>query len=424
LDISSIIKASQILSGEIVLAKLLEKMMNIVIENAGADRGFLLLSQNDDWFVEAEVYVDQTDVKVLQSIPVGENDYIANMIVNYVSRTQENVVLHNASQQGHYTQDIAILKHNSRSVLCMPLINQGKLSGILYLENTLSDGAFTPDRLELLNLLSSQISISIENAKLYKESVKLAGIQRELSLAKEIQENLLPPAKPDWADIDVVCYGVPAREVGGDLYVYYTFSSSSYCIALGDITGKGMPAALLMAVTLSSFRVIVKQELSPKELMMKLDGALYDYTQNTGQNCAMIYVELDLTGFQNPSGLATATFVNTGCTMPLIKRNDGSVEWVKIGGAPLGVGLGYQFGYTESTRNLAKGDMIVLSSDGLVEAMNSDNEMFGFDQFEEIVRIGPLISAEVMVEYLKEKVAQFVGDEEPHDDLTIVVIKV
>ncbi len=172
LDLNSIMKAAQTLSGEIVLSQLLEKMMLIVIENAGAEKGVLLLPQNDNWFIEAQGQVDSEAVKVLQSIPL-ENQSIAQTIIHYVERTQENVVLQDASKEGQFTHDPYIVEQRPKSILCLPLLNQGQLTGILYLENHLATGAFTQERLNVLNLLSSQIAISIENARLYTDITQL-----------------------------------------------------------------------------------------------------------------------------------------------------------------------------------------------------------------------------------------------------------
>ncbi|MEG4962221.1 MULTISPECIES: ATP-binding sensor histidine kinase [unclassified Microcoleus] len=173
LDLTTAVKASQALAGEIVLDKLLAKMMKIVIENAGAQRGFLILEKSGQWVIEASGSVDADRVAVMQSIPIDfvaeepEVTLLAVAVVNYVARTQESVVLNDAAREGQFTRTPYIIAVQPKSILCTPLINQGQLSGILYLENNLTTGAFTPDRLEILKLLSSQISISIENAQLY-----------------------------------------------------------------------------------------------------------------------------------------------------------------------------------------------------------------------------------------------------------------
>ncbi|MCC3424442.1 MAG: AAA family ATPase [Microcoleus sp. PH2017_01_SCD_O_A] len=173
LDLTTAVKASQTLAGEIVLDKLLAKLMKIVIENAGGQKGFLILEKSGQWVIEASGSVDVERVNVMQSIPIDfvcedrEVTLLAVSVVNYVARTQESIVLNDATREGQFTRAPYIIAVQPKSILCTPLIHQGKLSGILYLENNLTTGAFTPDRLELLKLLSSQISISIENAQLY-----------------------------------------------------------------------------------------------------------------------------------------------------------------------------------------------------------------------------------------------------------------
>ncbi|MEP6485750.1 trifunctional serine/threonine-protein kinase/ATP-binding protein/sensor histidine kinase [Microcoleus vaginatus GB2-A3] len=173
LDLTTAVKASQTLAGEIVLDKLLAKMMKIVIENAGAQTGFLILEKDGQWVIEASGSVDVDRVAVMQSIPIDfvaddrEVTLLAVAVVNYVARTQQSIVLNDASREGQFTRTPYIMAVQPKSILCTPLINQSQLTGILYLENNLTTGAFTQDRLEILKLLSSQISISIENAQLY-----------------------------------------------------------------------------------------------------------------------------------------------------------------------------------------------------------------------------------------------------------------
>ncbi len=166
LDVLSVLKATQAISGEIDLAKLLAKMITIVIENAGARRGCFLIESEGEWLIEAEGFAEQNESSVLQSRPLGET--AAAGIVHYVSRTRETVVLGDAAQEGRFTNDAYVQQRGSRSLLCKPVIKQNDLIGILYLENELSSNVFVPNRLEAVEILSSQIAVSLENARLYK----------------------------------------------------------------------------------------------------------------------------------------------------------------------------------------------------------------------------------------------------------------
>ncbi|KYC36074.1 guanylate cyclase [Scytonema hofmannii PCC 7110] len=188
LDIVTVTKASQILASEIKLDQLLAKLMKIVIENGGAQKGFLILEKNQRWAIAAEGTVDSDDVSLLQSLPIDsvngdkQTPILPVAIVNYVVRTQENVVLNNATEEERFIRDPYIVATQPKSILCTPLLHQGKTSGILYLENNLTTNAFTSDRIEVLRILSAQAAISIENARLYGQ---LEDYNRNLELRVE-----------------------------------------------------------------------------------------------------------------------------------------------------------------------------------------------------------------------------------------------
>jgi class 3 adenylate cyclase len=178
LDLRSVLKASQVMSSEMVLKNLLSKMMTLVIENAGAQKGYLLLEKNQVWAIEASGAISEDDLFVLQSVPLdiaaaGQHPILPGAVVNYVIHTHQNVVLNNAATEGQFTNDTYIVAAQPKSILCMPLLTQGKLIGVLYLENNLVTSVFTAQRLELLNLLSAQAAISIENARFYTHQLEL-----------------------------------------------------------------------------------------------------------------------------------------------------------------------------------------------------------------------------------------------------------
>jgi len=251
-------------------------------------------------------------------------------------------------------------------------------------------------------------------------------LQAELNLAQKIQQSLLPARQPAWTDLDLICYSVPAREVGGDFYAYHAFETKDgvrrFAIAVGDVTGKGMPAALLMATSLTAFQSIISRTSGPNNLLTELDLAIEPYTKTTLQNCALCCAEITCP----TPGLEqwVLRVANAGCIMPLIYRAGGRVEWVEVGGIPLGIGANTEAGYTEATLTLDKGDMIIFTSDGVIEAMNAVNDMFGFERLEQVVACGPRTSAAAMLAHLQAEVRDFTGNTEPHDDFTILVLQV
>ncbi len=264
-------------------------------------------------------------------------------------------------------------------------------------------------------------------------------MQDELTLAREIQYGLLPLACPNWPHLDVKCFTRPAREIGGDFYAYHDFelgifktTNPKYAIAVGDVSGKGVSAALLMAASLSQFDASFSQNLTPTERLAYLDKAIATYTKPRKQNCAMCYVEIEVRSKDinedtlTPYSLlpTSISIVNAGCIPPYIKRVTGAVENPEIGGFALGQELSGATGYQHLDLTLHKGDMVILVSDGVVEAHNTQGGMVGFESMITLIQNAPTSSAEDMLAYLKQAILAFTGNAEQHDDMTIVVARV
>ncbi|MGB8686982.1 MAG: ATP-binding protein, partial [Microcoleus sp.] len=198
LDLATVIKASQSLSGEINLDKLLSTLMQVMIENAGAETGAMILIERDSLFVDAQCAIGKS--YNLHSTPVVDSQEIPIAIINYVSRTQETLVINDATTEATFAADSYIIQHQPKSVLCLPIQHQGKPIAILYLENNLVTNAFTPDRLAVLTILAAQAAISIENAQLYANlETKVEERTQELSQAlnnlQSTQEELIQSEK-------------------------------------------------------------------------------------------------------------------------------------------------------------------------------------------------------------------------------------
>ena len=196
LDIGTFIKASQAITSEIVLDKLLARLIKILLENAAAQKAVLMLYKDGSFFIEATCTAEGNQADVLQSLPVGISQNLPVSIVNYVARTQKNLVLNNAASDGLFTEDPYIFSYKPKSIICYPVIYQGKLTGILYLENNLAVAAFSPERLEVLKLLTSQVAIALENARLYaQEQEKSQQLEQSLQKLQQTQAQLVQTEK-------------------------------------------------------------------------------------------------------------------------------------------------------------------------------------------------------------------------------------
>ena len=186
LVIHSVLRTAEVIAGELSLEKLLQTLMSILIQNAGAQRAYLITERDGQWLIEAEGDVNASEPRVLQHIGVEDNDQVPSAIVHYVAHTRQMVLLTDAASAGQFRQDPSIRRRQVKSVLSMPLINRGQLSGILYLENNLASHVFTSERVKLLKLLSSQMAISIDQARLYEQlEEKVAERTRALGFAEE-----------------------------------------------------------------------------------------------------------------------------------------------------------------------------------------------------------------------------------------------
>ena len=197
-DLETVLKASVALSGEIILPRLLKKMMQIIMENAGAQSGFLIMEKEGEKFVQAEIRADSEDIKIMQSIPVSDSEMLAESIVNYVYLTQETVILDDACKSELFGNDDFIKSHQCKSILCIPLMNMGKIQAVIYLSNNLTSGAFTAKGVAILKLLASQMAISIENALFYNElENKVKERTNELQIEKKKSDDLLLNILPE-----------------------------------------------------------------------------------------------------------------------------------------------------------------------------------------------------------------------------------
>jgi predicted ATPase/serine phosphatase RsbU (regulator of sigma subunit)/tRNA A-37 threonylcarbamoyl transferase component Bud32 len=445
LDLATVIKASQAIGSEIVLEQLLQKLMKIIIENAGAQVGYLIGKERDRLYIEASGLVDSDEVTVLQSIPIASSQSVSSTIINYVARTQESVILNDASSEGNFTQDPYIIQNQPKSILCFPLINQGQLSGIVYLENNLSTGAFTSDRLAVLKILSSQAAISIDNARLYQNledkvkerTAQLAEANQEISSLNELlkQDNLRMSAELDIvkqlqqmvlpkqseleaiAGLEIAGFMEPADEVGGDYYDVLQ-QDDRVKISIGDVTGHGLESGVLMIMAQTAVRTLQKMnETDPVKFLDVINQTLYDNLQRMDSPKNMSLAILDYAGgILKLSGQHEET---------IVVRADGTLECIDTMDLGFPIGLVDEIGdfVNQTEVQLHPGDLVVLYTDGIPEAFDINQAQYGLERLWQVVVENRHLSAAEIREAAIDDVRRYIGDQKVFDDITLVVIK-
>ncbi len=253
LDMATVLKASSTISGEIVLSKLLRKMMLLISENAGAQAGYLIMEKKGERCIEAEIKDDDKTIKILQSLPVHKSGLLAESILNYVYLTKETVILDDAVKSQLFGNDEFIKSHQCKSVLCIPLMNMGKVQAVIYLSNDLTYGAFSKDRIALIEVLASQMATSIENAIFYSElEHKVEERTNELYIEKKKSDDLLLNILPE----------VVAQELK----------------QTGRTTPRSYELATVMFTDFENFTV-KSERLSPEELVSIIDSCFKKFDE-------------------------------------------------------------------------------------------------------------------------------------------------
>src|SRR5829696_4763359 len=301
--------------------------------------------------------------------------------------------------------------------LVVPLVSQGELIGLLNLGPRLSQQEYSADDRKLLSNLSTQTAPSVRVAELVRQQQQEAQererIEQELKVARVIQQTLLPKTLPKLPGYDVAAYYQPAREVGGDFYDFLELEDGRLGLVVGDVTDKGIPAALVMATTRAMLRTAAQRLFSPGDVLRRANETLVtDIPPNMFITCLYAILEPE-------SG--RLHYANAGQDLPYRRRtSNGGAEELRATGMPLGLLPGMS--YEEKEIVLERGDSVLFYSDGLVEAHDPEREMFGFPRLQGLVGAhrsdGP-----AMVNFLLSELTRFTGEEwEQEDDITLVTL--
>lgn len=300
-----------------------------------------------------------------------------------------------------------------RSLLCVPLIIKSELKGVLTLSNKKAGKRFTDDDQRLLAIIAAQSGQVIENARLNEREKQLLIMQEELRLAAKIQTELLPKESPSVSGYDIAGASIPAQIVGGDYFDFIPMDDSRIAICLGDVTGKGLPASLLMANVQATLRSQSFLHTSAQKCIERSNAFLFQST-SAEKFVTLFYGILD---FKNH----TLSFSNAGHDHPFLFQEDGPPIRLKTGGIMLG--MMDSFPFEEEVVALDGSSLIVMCSDGIAEAMNPDQEQFGEQRIEQVIQENRHLSATEIVGALMRAAKLHAGLAPQSDDMTIVVVK-
>lgn len=345
----------------------------------------------------------QENIQLKHDIQLGQG------IVGYAAQHKEALLVPDVSKDPRYIK----VNPETRSELVVPLIYQDKVIGVLDLEHT-RRGFFNEDHKRTITTLAAQVAIAIENARLYEQVAQQERrLERDLALARELQFRLLPANPPKLDNLEIAAKFVPARAIGGDLYDFLTYSLSRAAIVIGDVSGKGAPAAIYAALVSGILRSHAPIEPAPAEMLSAVNFSLGE-RRIEAQFVSLIYAVWDDTR-------RTLQVANSGLPRPVYVR-DGKLEIIEATGLPLG--LFAEADYDEFTFRAKPGDLFVFFSDGLLDAGNKRGELFGRTGVEKIIRQCADRPAAEVVERLFRAVAEHTAGEESFDDQTVVAIKV
>ena len=399
----TIVRISNAMQTELDLNALLSLILDNLFEVfVQADRGFLML------------YDDQGDLKPAAARNrqgQTEEITISRKIVSAVTDKRLALLSRDAMADSRFGASMSIANYKIRSMMCAPLIAKDDLLGIIHVDTVRQGQTFTQDDLQLLTGVAAQTALAIASAKMHEKLLLRDRMERDLKIATQVQTSFLPKKPPEVEGMEFATYYQAALDIGGDLYDFVQRPDDNMAVVVGDVSGKGIPAALMMARMSSDVKFYAIQEREPKDVLPHLDQGQAD----TGMDdvfVTMAYLTVNLKTHEVLIGSAAHC-------KPLIRRAaEGDViEGGPEPGFPLGMMPGEEF--EQATYNLQPGDVICLVTDGVTEAMDADHNEYGEERLVKAVAAAPP-SPEGVRDAVLADIQKHVGDTKQSDDLTMV----
>jgi len=389
---------------------ILRTLAGAVVREMVLENGVLLMP---DGAGHAVAVVEGIDPGALPVRSLAQNDALMRL----VEKTKSHVLRHDVILNPAHKAERPALERslaNLQSDLVLPMMYKDQVRGVLSLGRKKSGKLFTPEDFDLLRTMLNQSAIALENARLFRDNLAKGRMEEELKIAHDIQMGMLPEKPPQLEGMEIAARTVSAREVGGDFYDFIEFSGGVGLI-IGDVSGKGVSAGLLMAGARSTYRVLLDGEPAVSEVMNSANQRLRRDIRK-GSFIALAYAVLD------PKA-RTLVLSNAGQTTPVLCEPGMAPRHLETEGDRFPLGI-VDCLYEEMKLELPESSTVVFYTDGVVEAMNSRQELYGFDRLLASIDAHRELAAPALLERLFADIATFVGATEPHDDITIIVARV
>ena len=389
------------------LEETLRMTIDLVFEAIPGERGFLFLKEGDELVCKVAHGSDQP------TCPTDSGVQISRSIANKVLNEGASVLTSDAMHDPRFQTQNSVVLSQLRSVMAVPLASGEEIFGMIYVDNAF-DNRFTEEDLNVLHTVASVASIKIENERLLEERLEKRRMEEELKVASEIQMRLQPVAPPNIEGWDLTGVSFPCREIGGDYYDFITRKKDNrLVVALGDVSGKGTGAALLMSSLHAAVRAQSQTPASISEIMGEINRYIYENSP-LNKFVTLFYADID-------PETGEVCYSNAGHNPPILLRKSGETLRLEAGGLPVGVMPGSR--YVEEKVVLEPGDVLVVYSDGISESVNLADEEFGDVRLIEVSRKNLDRSASGLRDKIDEALSRFVGTAAPIDDMTLMIVK-
>jgi sigma-B regulation protein RsbU (phosphoserine phosphatase) len=373
-----------------------------------------------------EVAVEQKENQMTTAAAPGEPETTSltlpadDPLMQKIAAQKKEVTIYDIQENPVFEEDREACKEafdRLGATLLIPLIYEDQLTGVISLGRKKSGKFYRREDINLLNTLANQGAVAIENARMVDEVIEKERMEEELSIARDLQVSMLPAECPQIAGLEIAAFSVSAREVGGDFYDFIEIDEEKAGFVVGDVTGKSVSGALVMSASRSVFRMLSESELTVAESMIRANRRLKKDVK-TGMFVALLYAVLN--GREKSVSMCSA-----GQTQPVhFSTKSGEATLVETKGDTFPLGILDEADYAETRIELATGDRMIFYTDGIVEAMNGQEEMFGFDRLLEIVQKSKSATAGELLQEIIDTVKTFTGSAPQHDDLTAIVVSV